>query len=302
MELTNVVRSHNVFIQTQNKNSDSSTYQYKVELPESLIKVDDPGNQIIRLTLLSFTMPFNYPQINGDNNTIIINDIYNNISKTISLPPGNYQYSKIRDYVNNQWGSPIMSWDISQLKFIFQTSTIIKITFLGTSYNTFGFNSNDNNITGRYIISSCVLNQQLMKGIYVSVDDLTQGNNAINFDNINVSYFKPSSLLMIIPITCSPWEILYFRDVSYAREFTLDLPVTSLDKFTLSLRDKNGSYLTMLPDYECTIKIEICNLINRDSEAIINSLQGITRQLKEMKLYNYLQNFQPEVPQIKVSR
>lgn len=296
-----VERSHNLFIQTKYRDPESSPYNYTIEIPESLIRLDDPGSQVMRLTLFSFSMPYTYPQITSGNNTIIINDIYNVITKTISLPQGTYPYGKIRDYINSQWGSTIVAWDISQLKFVFTTTSMISLTFVGTSYNTFGFNSTDNGITGRSIISSNVLSEKLLQNIYVCVDDMIQSKNSVNLDNVGLTYFKPSNILMVIPINVNPWDILYFRDTEYAREFSINLPVSDLTKLQISLRDGNGNYLYQVPDYEATLKIEIVNLVNTDTLAILDSLTQLTQDLKQLKMLNYFhQNPKPQIPQIKI--
>lgn len=301
----NVVRSHNLFIQTQYGSPDDTPYNYSIEIPESTIRLDEPSNQIMRLTLFSFSMPYTYPQINASNNTIIITDIYNVVTKTITLPQGTYPYGKIRDYINNQWGTSIVTWDISQMKFVFTTTSMITLTFINKSYHTFGFNLTDQNITGRTITSTNVLSEKLLQNIYVCIDDMIQSNNSLNFDNIGINNFKPSNILMVIPINVEPWDILYFRDVNYAREFSINLPVTDLTRLQISLRDGQGNYLQGIPNYEATLKIEIVNVIDEDTRAILNNLSLLRNDLKQMKMLKYFNHIKkniPEIPQIKILR
>ena len=185
---------------------------------------------------------------------------------------------------------------------------IIYLTFIYKYYQKFVFNQSDQNLTGMIISYKNVLIEKLLQNLYVCIDDMIQANNSLNFDNIGISNFKPSNILMVIPINVEPWNILYFRDTDYAREFSINLPVSDLTKLQISLRDGQGNYLTQVPNYEATLKIEIVNIINEDTQSILNNLTMLRQDLKQIKLLKYFNNMKkkpeeiPEIPKINILR
>lgn len=301
-----IVRSHNIFIQSIFSDPSDFNYNFNINLPEGQIMVDDPGTQVIRLTLISFSVPYSWPQVNAFNNTMTINDIYNNKSVTILLPIGIYSYPQLCAAVNSQWGSTIISFDINQLKFIFSSKTILKLTFVNQSYNTYGFSSTDQGITGMTITSTKCLSEKQLQNIYVTIDDILQSGPSSNFDNISITngMFRQSNILCIIPIETEPWGTLYYNRAENAKMYSIDLNILRLSRFTICLKDGAGNYLYDIPNYEMVIRAEIVNKVNTETQTIVSNLQMINETLSQIKLMKYLNNSsqyrKPEIPQVKI--
>lgn len=283
-----VIRNHNIFIKSNNKNVNDQNYNFTIFLPEGQIKVDKPGSQIIRLKLHTMSVPYCWPQVNITNNSLNINDIFNNVSKTIVLPTGIYSYPQLCSVVNNGWGSSILNFDINQLKFIFSWKTIIKLTFFRYSYQTFGFTTNDQYIQGQTIISTQILNEKTLQNIYVNINNVIQTGTSTNFDNNNAitTKFKQSNILCQIPIDIEPWGTLYYKNL----DFFLDLSLIQLNSLNISITDVDGNYLIDLPNFEMVLNVQIINKINTDTQYMVRSLRSLNESMGMIKMMKYLKN------------
>lgn len=281
-----VVRNHNIFINTTNKNLNDTNFNFTIYLPANTIKIENQ-RQLIRVYVKTISLPYSWPQINNYNNTININDIFNNNQMTIVLKNGIYSYPQLCQAINNQWGSTIVSFDINQLKFIFNWKTLIQLTFYQQSYQTFGFTINDQGIKGQTITSTTILNEKKLQNLYVNIDNLLPASLS-NFDNIGVSNtnFKQSNILCQIPLHVEPWGILYYKNEDYY----MDLSVSQLNNLTISMRDINGNYLYDLPNFEMVLNIQIINKINTDNQIIMKNLKSLNESTSMIKMMKYLKN------------
>ncbi len=278
------IRDHNLFISTKVRTPEDQLWSFSVELTDGAIFCN-PSAQKIRISLPSFSTVYSWPQINGTNNTIVIN------GTTIQLPAGIYQYGKIRDYVNSQFGSPVMSLNTSTARFTFTLQAGLTIQFPNHSGPTWGFPDNSTSYTGTLIISPYILQENQLQNIYVHLEDISQTNNSVNYDNIGQTQFKPSNILMDIPIKCAPYDVLYFNDTLYADAFAIETSIPILSNFTISLRDRLGNYLYQISDWEASIKIQVFDIIDTDTKTILAYLQSINNGVRINNIMDHLREY-----------
>lgn len=279
--MSNIARSTNIFISTRNVTNTDTINNFTIDMNDDCLKLDNPNNQKFRISLIDFAMPYLYDEINNNNNTIDIN------GTSISLPPGIYKYNEITSYINGVMGSTVINFDVNQIKFVFGGNVIVEFPNIWSA-KVWGFNGLGpySSVTG--ITSDRMLNEMLLKKIYICIEDLPESSRGRNYDNLTSGEFKISNILMPIPIRVQPGELIYHNDVRYAEKHLMEFNMEQIRNLTLTLRDSYGNLLQNLPDWEGTINVEVVDIIDLTTKAMLLELEKIGRDIKMDNLRKYM--------------
>lgn len=284
----NLVRSHHLYICSENRDPNDTAYQFRLEIPSNLISLNDPATQRMKVSLMNFSCDCLWFEINNTNNSFIFTNTITNTDETITIPEGNYTFQQLALTISQLYPECYCEWiqETNKLKFMFQDNH--EISFIGLSYNTLGFDEIDDGISGDTIISTKSLQTRANNIMYVRINDVILANDCLNLDNFNDPHAKPSNILCAIPVNASPFTTIFYDNSVYGRDSGIYLSNPKLNNLNLSFTDKNGEYLDYITDWNMQLLVEIFDIEDNVMVDIASTLQSINDTLRKLLIYKVI--------------
>jgi hypothetical protein len=262
-----------------------------MEIPSNLISLDDPAQQRMKISFMSFTCECMWFEINSTNNAFVLRNLTSNTDTTISIPPGNYTFQKLALVIGALYPSCVCRWVPESNTLSFQFQEPHSLSFIGSSYDTLGFYEDDDDLTGLYINSTKSLKTRANNIIYIRLNDVIQANENINLDNLTSIHGKPSNILCSIPVNASPFSTIFYDNSVYGRDMGLYLSSPKLNTINISLTDKSGNYLDYMTDWQMQLLVEIYDTEDDLLEEGVRLLRSIDSTLRQQLLMKYVNKY-----------
>ena len=277
-----LVRSHNVYLSTINRDPEENRYSMVFPVPNDIIFLDDVSSQRMKISLMTFGLNANWTEINSTNNQVSFNIGGNVVS--ITIPAGNYPFYNLAAYITNSQDYIACEWDMPSNTFIFSNSTdsSMLIDFTNNSYQVLGFSATDSGMSGTTITSTSPIVPRQNTELYIKLMNVILGAENLSLDNYADGILKPSNLLSIIPITCSPFQNMFYDNSVYGQESGVFISNEKLNQICIDVVDKQGASATFLPDWTASLKIEILSIEDEDLECMKESLVEISQTLNRL--------------------
>ena len=276
------VRNHNIYLSTINRDPEENRYSMVFPVPNDIIFLDDVSSQRMKISLMTFGLNANWTEINSTNNQVSFN-IDGNVVP-ITIPAGNYPFYNLAAYITNSQDYIACEWDMPSNTFIFSNSTdsSMLIDFTNNSYQVLGFSATDSGMTGTTITSTSPIVPRQNTELYIKLMNVILGAENLSLDNYADGILKPSNLLSIIPITCSPFQNMFYDNSVYGQESGVFISNEKLNQICIDIVDKQGASATFIPDWTASLKIEILSIEDEDLECMKESLVEISQTLNRL--------------------
>jgi hypothetical protein len=81
-----LVRSHRLYLTTENRDVNDTPYQVRFEIGNNLIFLDDPATQRMKISLMNFCCNCMWFEVNLRNNSVIFTNNVSEVSTPITIP------------------------------------------------------------------------------------------------------------------------------------------------------------------------------------------------------------------------
>lgn len=283
-----LVRSHRLYISSANRDTNDTPYQFRTEIPNGLITLDDPATQRMKISLLNFECSCNWFEINATNNQFIVTKLVTNTPQSVTIPEGNYTFQRLATTISRLYPDCVCRWiqETNMLHFTFTEAH--SISFVNYSYEILGFDETDDGIIGLEITSTRPLKARANSVIYVRINDVILANDNVTLDNFTSIHTKPSNIFASVPINAPPFTTVFYDNSVYGRDVGILLSNPKLDILNISITDKNGYLLEYMTDWTMQLLVEIFDTEDDQMNNMISLLRSIDTTLRQTMLMRYL--------------
>jgi hypothetical protein len=186
----------------------------------------------LSISVLNFTSPISFYQINSTNNKISIN------GNIIIIPDGNYNVITFMNYFNSISPTIQLSINYNNSKFTLTSSSNFTINKSSTLYNVMGFKENT-------IYTSILSNSNYIINLpfccnFSGINSFNIKINNISTRNINSFDNCLSSIIASIPINGQQNNMIYYNKI---QDFEFSVNSNVLDYFDISIQDDLDNYI-----------------------------------------------------------
>ena len=283
-----LVRSHRLYVTSENRDPNDCTYQFRMEIPNNLVALEDPATQLMKVSLMNFTCDCLWFEINVTNNTFILTNNTTHVAHTIVIPQGNYTFQRLALTISQLYTDCICQWFQETNKLLFTFTVPHSLSFVGSSYDTLGFSIGDAGVTGLTIASTSPLRTRANNIMYIRLNDVISANDNINLDNFNSIHAKPSNILCSIPVNATPFSTIFYDNSVYGRDVGVYLSNPRLDYLNISITDKYGNYIDYLSDWDMQLLVEVFNTEDNALVDVVSMLTSIDATLNRLLLLKFI--------------
>jgi hypothetical protein len=282
-----LVRSHRLYVSSENRDDNDTTSHFSIEIPNNLISLDDPATQRMKVSLMNFTCDCLWFEINNQNNAFIMTNNATLVPTTIFIPQGNYTFQKLALTISKLYPECIC-------KFIQETNTLLfsfwqdhSMSFINSS-STLGFIDSDSGISGTEIASTRPLKTRANNILYLRLNDVIQANDCINLDNLTTAHAKPSNILCTVPINAVPYSTIFYDNSIYGRDMGMFLSNPRLNRLDITVTDKYGEPLEYMSDWQAQFLVEIFDTEDEAMVDMLDTLRSMDSTLKKMMILKFI--------------
>lgn len=289
-----LLRSHKLYMTSRTRDEADHPYDYTIPIPDGYIFMNDPAKQRIKVSLLTFGTYCSWTEVNGTNNVFQIKNVSTNDITTITIPYGNYPFYSLAQTLSGLVPNVLScSWNAVTNRFVFNFPSVYALMFQGDSHRTLGFTAGDNNIQGNTITSTTNLLPQVTTKIYVRLDDVALANDNINVDNYsnNNKTVIPTNILCEIPVNAPPFQYIYYDNTLHGDETGIFIANPRFNYLHVLITDDKGNPLTFIGDWDITLKVEIFNVEDSNTDLMLSTLQSIDRTMKQLLTYKVINKY-----------
>lgn len=267
--MNNLIKTQYIHIQSKNR-LNGQAYDFDIDFPNRYVECEEDELMSITLTNLSFF--HDWYNITEANNAFTFLKVSNGSFVNVVLPTGNYPIKNLCETINALYGVKICYWNKIKNILYFSFAEPHTLSFVNASYEVLGFDNTT--YTGTTISSVNVLNPMDIKNLCVRVDGLMP-HKCYNLDNTGGAV-RISNILCAIPYDCQPFDL--FAWTNNNDEYKLYFSEKRVDRVSLRITDFDGNYLTFLPDYTASFKVETYRAEDEDEHLqILKRLLEINR-------------------------
>jgi len=258
----------NIYIDSKNRRVDESVSNFKVIIPDSLLKLSK--DELFELSVISFCCSNSFYHCNNNNNKFQI--IFRNNVGNIYLVTDyllNIGNPNVYDVLNNlnTLCSVYMSSSYNRVnnKFMF-TRTFTQTTNYYTMYikpinsgNFLGLvNGVEYLITSSGVESKYPIDIITVKNICIGIS----GDIGFRYNNMESSstanIYKPSDLILVKSVNVDKNELIVYENIDGGESFRFDLGTKNTIKyFVLSVYDQNGNTINDMSEYSMNLQFII---------------------------------------------
>jgi hypothetical protein len=282
-----LVRSHRLYITSENRDLNDTTSEFTLEVPNNLISLDDPASQRMKVSLMNFTCECLWFEVNDKNNVFNLTNNVTHVTNTVTIPNGNYTFQKLALTITRLYPECICQWIQETNGLLFTFAVNHTLHFIGNSYELLGF-SNTSDVSGTEFSSTVALKSRANNIMYLRLNDVIQANDCINIDNLTSVHGKPSNILCTVPINAAPYSTIFFDNSIYGRDMGIFLSNPRLDKMTITITDKYGVPLDYLSDWQGQFLVEILDIEDDALVDIASTLKDIDSTLKKLMILKFI--------------
>jgi len=253
-------KSYYIYISSKNRNSNENIYNFNVNLNTPIIA---NRNQGINISVVGFSMmntDYNFRGMSFNINELHYTPIQYSLLHIITIPDGNYSYSTLLNYLNNNTEvNNLISIEYIKERNTFKFTNKMTegtITIIPKNCNKIlGINSNTTFTTsyeGSYI-NLTNYSHIVIKSNNILFEDNTQ-------DNINNSEFGNSSILfMLDKQDIYPFQLITYKNYDKSDNYSYNISNRQINIIDLHLYNEKGEILTNTDDYFLTLKFVVFN-------------------------------------------
>ena len=269
-----LIKSQTLFVQGKNRITGGNPWNFEISIPEKYIMCDN--EDIIQITLMNYSTYRSWYTLNTGYNTIAFKNMVSTVTTNITIPAGNYSYKNLATMISSLYPSTTCTWNVSsnKLKFVFVQNH--ELSFPDQSYQILGFNQGAV-VTGTTITSQNVLKPTTYDHICIHLKNVTPHMN-FNLDNNQGIDMKVSDILLAMPVTSQPFDLLVWRN--YNNEFPLYIKEKKLSSLRFWFTDYDNNLLTYIPDCQMSIRVDTYRIKDDDNESMKNALNDINKFMK----------------------
>ena len=255
-------KSHYIYINSKNRNSNEKIYDFNVLLNNPIII---NKNQGINISVVGFSM------MNTDYNLKGVYFDYSEIGQTTIrnreyIPDGNYSYLSLMEYLNSVLEGRIK---VEYLKH----RNSFKFTNLNyINYDYIIHPENAKKFLGLYqdleLNDSGGISTTSKEGSYINLTNyshiIIKTNNILFEDNTqdninNIEMGNSSILFMIDKQDIPPFQLISYRNYDKSDNYSYNINNRQINSIDLHLYNEKGELLTTTDDYFLTLKLVIFN-------------------------------------------
>ena len=262
----NNARSHYIYINSKNRNSNEKIYKFNVILNNPIMC---NRNQAMNISVIGFSMINTDYNLKGISFSIDEVDI-GTTRYNYSIPDGNYSYQSLMEYLNQILVGKIK---VEYLKH----RNCYKFTNLNpNNYDYYIIPNNAKKYLGVYqdleISETAGISRE---GSYINLTNYSHiiiKSNSLDFednsqDNINSNELISSNILFTIyKQDVAPFALISYKNYDNGDNYSYNITNRQINSFDLELYNERGELLTETDDYFLILKIVIFN-----KEVITNS-------------------------------
>lgn len=290
-----LLSTRHIFLSTAARD-DGTSYSPSFRVPPNVIQCSE--NQIIRITVIRWSCFIGWPNVHDSdpapNNYFTFKNLNTNVYTTVTLPPGNYPYSKIAKYINTAYPDCACTYLSTTNKLQFQFTVPHALQLEGASYAILGFTPQDAALedgvetdANNTITSTGILKGRATDRILISATSLNARQDG-NYENITNGKLQMSPLLAAVTITAAPYTYQNYINTT-GEEMSLYITDRTIQTLSFEFRDGNtGELATFMEGYDSdlVLKIDIFQVDDVDHQNI--TLSEIKHYLKLQLLSQHL--------------
>jgi hypothetical protein len=271
-------KSHYIYINSKNRNSNEKINNFKVILKNPIIC---GRNQGFNISVIGFSMlntDYNLRDVFFKVDSVRLSD-NQEITYTYNIPNGNYSYQSLMDYLNIILiGKINVSYIKERNAYKFKNLDSSNYDFYIVPFNAskyLGLNNELSLTDGDYhegeYINLTNYSHIIIKSTLLDFEDNTQ-------DNINNKELGASNILfMIDKQDILPYQLISYRNQDKSDNYSYNINNRQISMIDLILYNELGEELTNISDYLLTLKIVINDkeIQNKNNNSILEDIKFI---------------------------
>jgi len=252
------MRYQNLFINSYNKTSTDTNYDYTLAIPEHDISCGE--NEEISLTITNFNTPNIFYNITENNNKFYFKTIHNGTTTTatMAIPVGNYDVYTLAtamDLLIVEYGHIAYVPLINKFSFVKKNTQASTQVFFNIFSNLYKILNVPQNVDIQMIHGetnySGLINMNRFNYLLIYINGITCYNQ--NISNITNSQFKLSNLVAIINrADVLPYGNICYVEINQNNEILLGNK--KISNLNIKITNEYGELLTDLDNWTMTLK------------------------------------------------
>lgn len=276
-----LVKSQTLFIQSKNRVSGGSTFNFDIHIPENYVSCS--SEQLLKITLMNFSTYRSWYTINTGYNTISFKNLVTLATTVVIIPAGNYNYKVLASTINSLYPATVCSWNSYTNKLTFTFTQNHEVSFPDLSYMVLGFNQGAV-LQGTTITSQTVIKPTVADHICIHLKDVTP-YLTFNLDNLAGNGMNVSDVIMAMTVTTQPFDLVVWRNTN--DEFMLTIKEKKLNSLRFYFTDFDNNALTYLPESQLVLRVDTYDL--KEDETLRSALEDIAKYTRLSFISNNLQ-------------
>jgi len=278
--MNNTARSHYIYINSKNRNTNESIYNFNVYLNNPIIC---DKNEMMNISVVGFSMmntDYNLRGLSFKIQELHFSPINYSLLHIITIPDGNYSYMTLLNYLNSitEINNLIKFEYVKERNSIKFTNKMTEgnISIIPDNCKKILGIFNQINISSSYegsYINLCNYSHIIIKSYFIDFEDNTQ-------DNINNKELGSSSILfMIDKQDIMPFQLISYKNYDKSDNFSYNINNKQISSIDLHLFNERDEILSNTDDYFIIIKIVIFPVPKEKPNPILEDIRFILYSL-----------------------
>ena len=218
--------------------------------------IDTPNDHQINVSIQSANIPYSFFNINLSNNYLKYGFNNDQVIRTLTIEPGNYNCYSLLDYLNQNFYNIVVTYNSITNKYTFTGLSDFRFYYqsfiFSPCFTILGFSMYDQLSVNKILTSNICSNLSTVRCICI--------NSNLSSDNFAKSNSNDKRILVSIPVNVSPFSIIIYQNLT---NFKTNLFNNTLSFINLKLIDQDGMIIDLNGcHWSCVLQIDIINYVD----------------------------------------
>jgi hypothetical protein len=273
------VRNYTLFLFSANRDA-TVTSSNMTFIPHGAIYTNRADTENVKISLLAFAFTASWYTVTDANNRLRV--LHGAGFTDVVVPPGSWPLDRLACATST--GPIAIAYNSAANRFTFSHTGGASIALVSTnaSYEVWGFAPTDAP-SGAQVTSTRPVEPRWDSELYVRLENATQGDGCLNYDNMSSRQLQPSTLLGVVPITAAPFHAQFTSEPALGEACGMYVANQLLHSLEISIFDAQGRLATWVPDWKAIVKIDVveykASVMLEVRDAIVEGKETLERLL-----------------------